>query len=151
MFGQVFTWRRKRRSDCPSRAVHMAGRGTGSVLCSTMLKWHFLRWSDMLGRSVKPHDNTGLKAVLNLHTLFLICHDTVPGAPGHCLRSHCSSTMPLVWRRLAHTSLIVRDTSDSWHRLKLSRNPVMCHSISMGSPLIWSDCKSLGRFPLGQG
>ena len=46
----------------------MAGRGTGSVWGSGVLKRHSLRWSDMLGRSLKRHLVTALKAVLNLHT-----------------------------------------------------------------------------------
>lgn len=125
----------------------MAVRGTGSVLCSTVLKVHFFRWSDILGTSVKPQDDTGLKAVLNRQTLFLTCHDTA--TEWH--RSHRSSTIPLLWRRLAHTSLMVRDTSDNWHRLKLSRNLAMCHSISVGSSLNCTGWEALVNLTCGQG
>lgn len=87
------------------------------------------------------------KKNINIFTLSVICHDRDPSA--RLFFSHSITTMPRIWSRLAHTSLMVCDTLDSWHKLKLSRKLATCCKISKGRELNWSHLESKYRFFLG--
>lgn len=127
------TERKHLPSFVSSLVKHMHGRGIASSRRAIVLNLHFLRWSAMLAMLANFHSFTVPKAVLNRHTLSVICHEGDPSARRFFSQSR--TTMPRIWSRLAHTSLIVRDTLDSWHKLKLSRKLATCCNTSNGRPL----------------
>lgn len=124
------TERKHLPSFVSSLVKHMHGRGIASSRREIVLNLHFLRWSAMLAMLANFHSFTVPKAVLNRHTLSVICHDGDPSA--RRFFSHSRTTMPRIWSKLAHTSLMVRDTLDSWHKLKLSRKLATCCNTSKG-------------------
>lgn len=130
------TERKERPSFVSSLVKLIHGSGTASSLRAMVLNLHVLRWSAMLEMLANFHVFTVSNAVLNRHTLSCICQDVVPSS--RFVFSQSRTTMPRDRRRLAHTSLIVSDTLESWHRLKPSKKLAMCWSNSKGRSLRWS-------------